>query len=126
MKEISKQGGPRATRRSDREATRVKRKPKRMSYARRRGIAGIALLVGLLLIGVALIDYLAGGDDEIGRGVRIGSVDVGGMSREEARQAVAERRLRDLPEDLLRHRRRGVLRGRRRPRRERERGLGGR
>ena len=88
MKEISKQGGPRATRRSDREATRVKRKPKRMSYARRRGIAGIALLVGLLLIGVALIDYLAGGDDEIGRGVRIGSVDVGGMSREEARQAV--------------------------------------
>ena len=88
MKEISKQGGPCATRRSDREATRVKRKPKRMSYARRRGIAGIALLVGLLLIGVALIDYLAGGDDEIGRGVRIGSVDVGGMSREEARHAI--------------------------------------
>ena len=87
MKEISKQGGPRANRRSDGEATRmVRRKPKRMSYARRRGIAGIALLVGLLLIGVALIDYLAGGDDEIGRGVSIGSVDVGGMSREEAEE----------------------------------------
>jgi vancomycin resistance protein YoaR len=88
LKEISKQGGPRATRLSDREATRVRRKPKKMSYARRRGIAGIALLACLLLVGVILVGSLVGGDDEIGRNVSVGSVDVGGMTREEAREAV--------------------------------------
>ena len=88
MKEISKQGGPRATRRSKGEATRVRRKPKKMSYARRRRIVGVALLAGLLLVGVVFIGYLAGGDDEIGRGVSVGSVDVGGMTREEASEAV--------------------------------------
>ncbi len=88
MKEISKQGGPRAIRRDDREATRVRRKPKKMSYGRRRGIAGMALLACLLLVGIILVGSLVGGDDEIGRNVSVGSVDVGGMTREEAREAV--------------------------------------
>jgi vancomycin resistance protein YoaR len=89
LKEISKEGGPRATRRSTREATEAARaKQRKPRYARRRGAALVALIACLLLIGAAVVDYLAGGDDEINRGVRIGSVDVGGMTRDEARKAI--------------------------------------
>ena len=89
MKEISKGGGPRATRRSTREAAEAARaKQRKARYARRRGAALIALIACFLLIGAAVVDYLAGGDDEINRGIRIGSVDVGGMTRDEARKAI--------------------------------------
>ena len=88
MKEISKEGGPRATRRSNREAAAAKRKVRKAPYARRRGAALVALIACFLLIGAAVVDYLAGGDDEINRGVSIGSVDVGGMTRDEARKAI--------------------------------------
>ena len=89
MKEISKEGGPRATRRANREAAvAAKRKRRKAPYARRRGAALVALIACFLLIGAAVVDYLAGGDDEINRGVRIGSVDVGGMTKDEARKAV--------------------------------------
>ena len=91
MKEISKEGGPRANRRSTGETTRtVRRKPgkKKASYARRRQIAGLVTIVGVLLIGVLLFASLGGGDDEIAGGVSIGSVDVGGMSRAEAEKTV--------------------------------------
>jgi vancomycin resistance protein YoaR len=91
LKEISKEGGPRANRRSDGETTRmVRRKPgkKKTSYARRRQIMGLALIAGVLLIGVVAFAFLGGGDDEIAGGVSIGSVDVGGMTRAEAEKTV--------------------------------------
>ena len=79
MREISKPGRPGATRRSEDGASRtLKRKRKKTSYARRRQIALLALLGGLLLAGIVAIYSLAGGDDEINQGVTIGSVDVGG------------------------------------------------
>jgi vancomycin resistance protein YoaR len=90
LKEISKEGGPRANRRSDGETTRiVKRKPgKTTSYARRRQIAGLVLIAGVLLVGVVLFVFVGAGDDEIAGGVTIGSVDVGGMNRAEAEKTV--------------------------------------
>ena len=89
MKEISKTGGPGATRQPDNEASRtLKRKRKKTSYARRRQLAFVALLGCLLLAGIVAIYSMVGGDDEINRGVTIGSVDVGGMTKDEARKAV--------------------------------------
>ena len=91
MKEISKTGGPGATRQSDNEVARtLKRKHKKTSYVRRRKIALVALIAFFLLVVAGAVYYLAGGDDEISRGVSIGSVEVGGMTREEARKAVQD------------------------------------
>ena len=88
MKEISKQGGPRAARRSDRRnAAAARRKNSKSRYALRRGITLVALAVCALLAGLFALDALIGGD-EIHRGVSIGDVDVGGMTPEEARGAV--------------------------------------
>ncbi len=88
MKEISRQGGPPADRRSDRRKAAVRRKPGEKSrYALRRGAALVALAVFALLAGFVALDALIGGE-EIQRGVSIGAVDVGGMTPEEARQAV--------------------------------------
>ena len=89
MKEISKEGGSRA----NWETTRiVKRKPRKTSYARRRKIAGLAVIAGVLLVGVvAFASSFAsslGGGDEISSGVSIGSVDVGGMTKAEAQKTV--------------------------------------
>ena len=91
MKEISKEGGPRANRRSEGETTRmVRRKPRKISYARRRKIAGLAVIAGVLLVGVVAFASLGGADDEIASGVSIGSVDVGGMTRAEASKTVQD------------------------------------
>ena len=70
----------------------VRRKPgkKKTSYARRRQIAGLALIAGVLLLGVVLFASLGGNDDEIAGGVSIGSVDVGGMTRAEAEKTVQD------------------------------------
>jgi vancomycin resistance protein YoaR len=70
----------------------VRRKPgsKKTSYARRRRITGLALLVGVLLVGVVLFAFLGGGDDEIAGGVSVGSVDVGGMTKAEAEKTVQD------------------------------------
>src|SRR5215207_1321252 len=83
---MSKTGGSGATRWYDDTRRAVKRKRVKSSYARRRKTAGVALIACLLLVGA--VYFLAGGDDEINRGVSIGSVDVGGMTRDEAREAV--------------------------------------
>jgi vancomycin resistance protein YoaR len=94
LKEISKDSGPRAGQRSDGEAAQVvRRKPRkqgyaRKSYARRRGAALVALAACLLLVLFVAVGFRVGGDDEISRGVSIGSVDVGGMTKDEARKAV--------------------------------------
>ena len=82
MKEISKEGGPRAARRNASAAAR--RKPR---YARRRGIALVALAACVLLAGAVALDAFLGGD-EIRRGVSVGAVNVGGMTPGEAREAV--------------------------------------
>ena len=89
MREISKEGGPRAARGSDRsDAASARRKHRNKSrYARRRVAALVALAVCLVLVGVLAVDSLLGGD-EIGRGVSIGAVNVGGMTPDEARRAV--------------------------------------
>ena len=60
---------------------------RRSRYARRRGFAIVTAVAGFLLVGFLLADLL-GGEGGIQRGVSIGDVDVGGMSREEARAAV--------------------------------------
>jgi vancomycin resistance protein YoaR len=89
LKEISKEVGTQANRQSKGETTRmVRRKPRKISYARRRKIAGVAAIVGVLLVGVVAFSFLGGGDDEISGGVSIGSVDVGGMTRAEAQKTV--------------------------------------
>ena len=87
MRGISKTGGPGATRRYNNQTGRaVKRKRGKTSYVRRRKTAGVVLIACLLLVGA--VYFLTGGDDKINRGVSIGSVDVGGMARDEAREAV--------------------------------------
>ncbi|HKH56981.1 MAG TPA: VanW family protein [Rubrobacter sp.] len=84
---MSKTGGPGATRRYNNQTGRaVKRKRGKTSYVRRRKTAGVVLIACLLLVGA--VYFLTGGDDKINRGVSIGSVDVGGMARDEAREAV--------------------------------------
>jgi vancomycin resistance protein YoaR len=90
MREGKKRSGPYAVRREyGRGATPAKRSrprgPKR-SYARRRRNAALAL-VAVVLVGLVAIWY-AGSADEIRSGVRIGEVDVGGMTKQEARAAL--------------------------------------
>ncbi len=100
MKEISKEGGPRAARRTggdgqeangapprSRRSRSRKDRGRRSSYALRRGIALVAAVACFLFAGFAFFDLLAG-EGGIQRGVRIGDVDVGGMGKEEARAAV--------------------------------------
>jgi vancomycin resistance protein YoaR len=95
LKEISKAGGPRAARKSGREPQDASGSPPRSrrsrgrksQYALRRGIAVVAAVACFLFAGFAFVDLLAG-DGGIQRGVSIGDVDVGGMSKEEARTAV--------------------------------------
>jgi vancomycin resistance protein YoaR len=91
LKEISKTGGPGATRRYNGQTPRaVKSNRRRPSYGRKRRTAGIALLAFFVLVVVGTVYNLARGNDEIDRGVSIGSVEVGGMTRDEARKAVQE------------------------------------
>ena len=100
MKEISKAGGPRAARKSGREPQDAsggsprsrrsrgrKERSRKSQYALRRGIAVVAAIACFLFAGFAFVDLLAG-EGGIQRGVRIGDVEVGGMSKEEARAAV--------------------------------------
>jgi vancomycin resistance protein YoaR len=89
LKEISKEGGPLASRRSTGGTTRmVKRKPRKTSYARRRKLAGLVLVAGVLLVGVIMFFLAGSGDDEIASGVSVGSLDVGGMTKAEAQKTV--------------------------------------
>ncbi|MDQ2671665.1 MAG: peptidoglycan binding domain-containing protein, partial [Actinomycetota bacterium] len=88
---MSKTGGPGTARRYNHDTPRaVKLKRRRTTFARRRKTAGVALIACFLLIGTLIVYSLTGGDDEIGRGVSIGSVEVGGMTRDEAREAVQD------------------------------------
>ncbi len=104
MKEISKRGGPHDARRyehghegpgfdpdgyeSRRSARSANRAQKREVYAARRRNAAIGALAVCALIAVAIVGYELFGGEEITGGVRVGEVDVGGMTRDEAREAV--------------------------------------
>jgi vancomycin resistance protein YoaR len=86
MSETRERGGPDAVRK--RRDASIQRAPGRRVYtARRRKALILALGVCGLLVVLAAGNYLFGGDG-IHRGVEVGGLDVGGMSREEARQAV--------------------------------------
>jgi vancomycin resistance protein YoaR len=89
VRETTSRDGHAVRREYGRRITPAKRSrprgPKR-EYARRRRNAALALVVVVLLVVVA--KWYAGSADEIRSGVRIGGVDVGGMTKEEARAAV--------------------------------------
>ena len=95
MRQTSSRGGPHVARRYyDRKTAAAKKTVTRQGrswsreerYARRRRSAGLALLVGILLTAMAV--WYLDRADEILRGVRVGEVDVGGMTQGEAREAV--------------------------------------
>ncbi len=91
MREATSRGGPEAVRGYERGTTPAatrRRRPRgpKPDYARRRRIAILALVAVVLLVVVAF--WYAGNADEIRRGVRVGEVNVGGLTREEARAAV--------------------------------------
>ena len=89
MSETTSRDGPHAVRGYERGttpvATRRSRRPK-PDYARRRRNA-LVVLVALVALLVAVLWYM-GNADEIRQGVRVGEVNVGGLTREEARAAV--------------------------------------
>src|ERR687893_864051 len=92
VRETTNRGGPHAVRREYERKTSSAAKQKRSrgrepNHVRRRRNAILALIAGVLLVVVAAIWFM-GNADEIRRGVRIGEVDVGGMTREEASAAV--------------------------------------
>ena len=61
---------------------------RRRSFRGRRRALGSAVVV-LVLVGLLLaLLGVAGGEERIKRGVQVGGVDVGGMSRQEARQTL--------------------------------------
>ncbi len=92
MRETTNRGGPHAVRREYERKTSPAAKQKRSrsrrepNHVRRRRNAILALIAGVLLVVVAV--WFWGDADEIRGGIRVGEVDVGGMTRGEAREAV--------------------------------------
>ena len=102
MRETTSRGGPYALRGYERGTTPQttrRRRPRghKPNYTRRRKNALLALGAVVLLVAVAF--WYAGSADEIRRGVRVGEVNVGGLTREEARAAV-ERHAADAFEEI--------------------------
>ncbi len=57
---------------------------------RPQGLVWVAVAAGVVFGAVVAFDYLTTGDGEIRRGVQVGEVDVGGMTREEAQEAISD------------------------------------
>src|SRR5918992_3121510 len=92
VRETTNRGGPHAVRREYERKTSSAAKQKRSrgrepNHVRRRRNAILALIAGVLLVVVAAL-WFWGGADEIRGGIRVGEVDVGGMTRGEAREAI--------------------------------------
>ena len=92
MRETTNRGGPHAVRREYERKTSPAAKQKRSrgrepNHVRRRRNAILALIAGVLLVVVAAL-WFWGGAGEIRGGIRVGEVDVGGMTRGEAREAI--------------------------------------
>ena len=106
MKELNRRGEERTTRRyaHDREGgKRYTSYNKRGRRSRWRGLLlGAVILACVALGAVVVVDNLTTGAAEIRRGVEAGGLDLGGMTREEAREAIARRGLAALGEiDLV-------------------------
>lgn len=71
------------------------RSPRRPLFRRRRRFAGAALVAGGALL-VLLVAGFASADNGIRRGVEIGDIEAGGMSRAEAREALERQVASDL------------------------------
>ena len=71
--------------------THYTRKSSRRFRSRRRRRIGAAAALAVLLAGVLLAALGFSGGERISRGVQVGGVDVGEMSKEEARQALREK-----------------------------------
>ena len=71
--------------------THYTRKSSRRFRSRRRRRGGVATALALLLLGALLAALGFSGGNSISRGVEVGGVDLGGMSKEEARQALREK-----------------------------------
>ncbi len=99
MKEISKEGGPPAARGYYGKGGKpLRRKSQKAYYARRRRIIGLALLAGLCVLLLVFLIGPFGGEGTIRPGVEVGSVDVGGMTRSEARAAIERNATAELEE----------------------------
>ncbi|MDP8947677.1 MAG: VanW family protein, partial [Actinomycetota bacterium] len=92
MRETTRRDGPFAVRKVYKRRTAAPamkqgrgRKP---DYLRRRRSAILALLAGVVLVVIAV--WFWEGAGEIRRGIRVGEVSVGGMTRDEAREAVEQ------------------------------------
>ena len=86
MKELNKIEGPLGPRRHRRKQTGPG-KDKRAVWRRRR-LAALAAAAGLLLVGGLVFDYSVVHGDTIRRGVHSGEVDLGGMTKGEAAEAL--------------------------------------
>jgi len=94
LKELNKRGGVQPARSYD----SGRKGDKRSTFRKRRrgslfgrGLVGIGLLVGIVaLLAFVTVNYLTTGEGEIHNGVEVGRLDVGGMTRDEAREAIAD------------------------------------
>ena len=86
MKELNKTTGPLGPRRHRREPSQAS-KEKRAAWRRRR-LAAIVVAAGALLVGGIVVDYSVVHGDSIRRGVHSGEVDLGGMTKGEAGEAL--------------------------------------
>jgi vancomycin resistance protein YoaR len=91
VRESKNRGGQHAVgseyeRRTASAAKQKRSRGQKPDFVRRRRNTILALIAGVLLV-VAAVWYL-GGADEIRRGIQVGGVDVGEMTRDEAREAV--------------------------------------
>ncbi|QIN77845.1 hypothetical protein GBA65_04150 [Rubrobacter marinus] len=88
MKELDKMTGPYGPRRHRRDTPKANKE--RRAVWRRRRLAALAVTVGALLVGGLAFDYGVVHGDTIRRGVHSGEVDLGGMTRGEAAEALSQ------------------------------------
>src|SRR5829696_718933 len=94
LKELNKRGGVQPALRYDSGRKGGKRYAPRgpgrgRLFARR--LLGVGLLVGVIgLLAFVAVNYLTTGEGEIRNGVEVGGLDVGGMTRDEARAAISD------------------------------------
>ena len=86
MKELSKTVGPYGRRRHRRDHPKTGKD--RRAVWRRRRLAAIVAAAGALLVGGLVVDYSVVNGETVRRGVHSGEVDLGGMTKAEAAEAL--------------------------------------